>query len=391
MKIRTLSTALLLASLIQSVCCLPASGAERRREGTEWDVSYWYNANQSEHPRILLVGDSITKGYESLVRNELAGSAYVSFYATSKCVTDRSYLKALSYILDEYDYAVVHFNNGLHSLGTDPADWEKGLRDALALIREKEPEAKIIWGSSTPLKDPDRTQKAVALNEVAAKVCQELGIPTDDLFGLMDPLDREKNWSDTYHFHGPAKQMQAKQVAGTIRQALGVAKADATAAADALKKAETETGPDGKLKTTEAAKAIANSSFEKPNGWGVYPPKPEAVTFSIDPEEKAAKVVVRQKQAQFYYHRPAFVPGSSVELGFRIRSLEPASVNVHVRTQKPPYVYLGQTVVPVSSEWQAVRVPITFPEDYKVDENVLFFVFPETGTYWLDDIQSIAK
>jgi hypothetical protein len=382
---------MLLASLIQGLCCLPANGAERRREGTEWDISYWYNANQNELPRILLVGDSITNGYQSLVRNELAGSAYVSFYATSKCVTDRSYLKALSYILDEYDYAVVHFNNGLHSLGTDPADWEKGLRDAFALIREKEPQAKIIWGSSTPLKDPDRTQKAIALNEVAAKVCQELGIPTDDLFALMDPLDREKDWADTYHFRGPAKQMQAKQVADVIRRALGVGKADATAAADTLRKAETETGPDGKLKTSVPTKAIANSSFEKTNGWGLYPRKPEAAEFSIDPEEKAAKVVVRQKHVQFYYHRPAFVPGSRVELSFRIRSLEPAPVNVYIRTQKPPYVYLGKTVVSVSSEWQTLRVPITFPEDYKAGENVLFFTFPEAGTYWLDDIQGIPK
>ena len=226
----------------------PQQETKRQREATEWIVSYAYNANDEKLPRVLLIGDSICNGYHPIVRTELAGSAYVAFFATSKCVTDKSYLRSLAFFLDEYDYAVIHFNNGLHSLNTDPKDWEAGLRAAIKLIKEKGKGAKICWASSTPLKDPKLTEKAKILNDVATKVMAEEGIPTDDLFALLDPLDREANWADTYHQKDDARKMEGKAVADCVRAALGARKASETEAKAALKAGSSETGPDGKIK-----------------------------------------------------------------------------------------------------------------------------------------------
>ncbi|MCX6994024.1 MAG: SGNH/GDSL hydrolase family protein [Kiritimatiellaeota bacterium] len=219
----------------------------RQRESTEWVNITSYNANDNKLPRVLLVGDSICNQYQSFAKDELAGNAYVSFYATSKCVTDRSYLKELSYILEEYDYTVIHFNNGLHSLTTDPAEWEAGLRAAFKLLKEKGGNAKIIWVSSTPLKDPALTEKAKALNAIGARLAAENGFPVNDLFALMDPLDRSIYWADTYHFTNDGKKMQAKKVAAIIRAVLGTEKANVVA------KAATDTGSDGKLGPAKSA------------------------------------------------------------------------------------------------------------------------------------------
>jgi len=229
----------------------PTLRVEHPREATEWIVSYAYNANDTKLPRVLLVGDSICNGYNKEVCQELAGTAYVTFFATSKCVCDKSYLRSLALFLDEADYAVVHFNNGLHSLSSDRQDWETCLRAAVKLIKDKGKGAKLVWASSTPLKDPALTAKAKELNAIAARVMAEEGVPTDDLFALMDPLDRDANWSDTFHFKNEAKKMQARAVGDCVRSALGAGKASDAAAAAALKAANTATGPDGKL---EAAK-----------------------------------------------------------------------------------------------------------------------------------------
>ena len=71
--------------------------------------------------------------------------------------------------------------------------------------------------SITPLKDAKRTEKARALNAAAADVVKRLGgIATDDLFALLDPLDREQNWSDTYHHKPPVRQKEAEQVAASV-------------------------------------------------------------------------------------------------------------------------------------------------------------------------------
>lgn len=204
------------AATPEELVACPVSQNLRGHENTEWSIGYAFDLTSAQRtrPRVLLVGDSICNGYQGAVRNELAGKMSVSYWVSSYCVTSPGYLRLLSFYLDEAEYAVIHFNNGLHSLGTPAADWEKGLRAALALIRAKQPKAKIVWTTSTPLKDPGRTAKARELNAVAAKVVAEMGgIATDDLFATMDPLDRATNWSDTYHFKAPAIQIQAKQVA----------------------------------------------------------------------------------------------------------------------------------------------------------------------------------
>ncbi len=240
-----------------SLCALTLGGlpssasAERVREATEWDTAYWYNATDNKLPRILLLGDSICNGYQTAVRDALGGVAYVSFWATSKCTSDRSYLKQLAYILDEYDYSVVHLNNGLHSLTSDRQEWETGLRNALKLIKEKGKGAKVIWATSTPLKDPALTEKARELNTIAARVMREESIPTNDLFALMDPLDRNKMWTDTYHYNAEGKKLQAAQVAEHIRTALGGKKASEEEAKAALKGAASPTGPNGKIETSK--------------------------------------------------------------------------------------------------------------------------------------------
>jgi hypothetical protein len=192
------------------------AAAERKRESTEWSIIYWFNANQTKLPRILLVGDSICNGYQSFVKGKLKDVAYTSFYATSKCVTDRSYIKELTHVLDEYDYAVIHFNNGLHSLGTDRKEWESALRDVMKTLKTKGKGAKLVFATSTPLKKPDMTAKAKELNAIAERVMKDEGVPINDLFALMDPQDRAL-WSDTYHYHKEGREMQAKQVAKTIR------------------------------------------------------------------------------------------------------------------------------------------------------------------------------
>ena len=197
----------------------PVSANVRGHENIEWSTYYGYHLTDKDRglPRVLLVGDSICNGYQAGVARILAGKMNVSYWISSYCVTSPGYLKRLELCLDEAKYDVVHFNNGLHSLGTPTEDWAKGLEAALRLIREKQPSARIVWATSTPLKDPGRTAKARALNAAAADVVKRLGgIATDDLFTLLDPLDREQNWSDTYHHKPPVCAREAEQVAASV-------------------------------------------------------------------------------------------------------------------------------------------------------------------------------
>lgn len=202
----------------------PVSVNVRGHENIEWSISYAFHLTDSHKdlPRVLLVGDSICNGYQGRVRALTEGKCNVSYWISSYCVTSPEYLRLLSFHLDGAKYDVVHFNNGLHSLGTDTAAWAKSLKTALELIRAKQPQARIIWATSTPLKDASKTAKARELNTAAQTVVKKLGkIETDDLFALLDPLDREKYWSDVFHHRPEAREREAQQVVRMIMPRAG--------------------------------------------------------------------------------------------------------------------------------------------------------------------------
>ena len=212
------TTLAMLAAAFAATAAIADSAAVKPRahENIEWSRAYAYHLTDGNKslPRVLLVGDSIVAGYEGEVCKILEGKMNVSYWASSYCVTSPSYMKLLEVQLDEAPYAVVHFNNGLHSLGTPTDDWAKAFEAALKLIRRKQPNAKIVWATSTPLKSTSLTAKARELNAAGAKVVARLGgIETNDLFALLDPLDREKNWSDVYHHRPHVRRMAAEQVA----------------------------------------------------------------------------------------------------------------------------------------------------------------------------------
>ena len=224
----TKTRAAAIVSAVIFLSCLHARGDEiveqhpgvenvRKHENVEWSVSYAYHLSDASKdlPRIFLVGDSICKGYQDKVRKKLEGSAAVTYWASSYCVTSSNFLRFLEVYLDEAEYAVVHFNNGLHSLRSDIVDYTNMLSAAFSLIKNKCPRAKIVWASSTPLNTDDTTNsaKVIALNAAADKLVSGIsGVATNDLFALMNPLDRFTYWNDVCHYKDVGYELLASQV-----------------------------------------------------------------------------------------------------------------------------------------------------------------------------------
>ncbi len=216
--------ALLIAALFASQAAFADSIAElcpvaenvRGHENTEWSISYAYHLTDAKKslPRVLLVGDSICQGYQGKVASKLDGKANVTYWASSYCVTSPGYLRLLAFYLDEAKYDVVHFNNGLHSCETPVADYEKAYRNALRLIKDRQPKAKIIWASSTPINATDsRAGKVSQLNAAARRAAESVGdVAANDLYSLVNPLERKSYWVDTHHYTDAGYELLASQV-----------------------------------------------------------------------------------------------------------------------------------------------------------------------------------
>ena len=197
----------------------PAGQLER----IEWCDIWVTDADKNALPRVLLVGDSITRGYFSPVEKVLFGRAYCSRLTTSRSICDPVFYMELRVVIAQYPYAVIHFNNGLHGWGYTEAEYEVAFEKLLRVLATEAPQAKLIWASSTPVQEKssmgDYTDRVAARNAIALRWVKKNNIPVNDLYAAMVKEDTYHS-KDGVHFNNDGKAVQATQVIDTISKYL---------------------------------------------------------------------------------------------------------------------------------------------------------------------------
>ncbi len=185
---------------------------------TAWD----YVADNPKLPRVLLIGDSVSRGYTLAARKALAGKANVH-RAPANCGPTATALKKLDVWLGKGKWDVIHFNFGIHDRRTPAVDYETRLETLVG--RLKKTGARLIWASSTPIpadwkEGPEMKTALEEKNAIAARVMKKHGVEIDDLFTFITPhLSETQNPKDV-HFNGPGYNMLGKQVAKNISETL---------------------------------------------------------------------------------------------------------------------------------------------------------------------------
>src|SRR5215475_8352883 len=77
-----------------------AEPAPFSREAIEWCDVWISHSNETNFPRVLLIGDSIVRDYYPEVEKRLEGKAYVGRLSTSRFIADPVLLKEIESVLD---------------------------------------------------------------------------------------------------------------------------------------------------------------------------------------------------------------------------------------------------------------------------------------------------
>jgi hypothetical protein len=198
------------------------------REDIEWLDVWMPFTNDSSLPRILLIGNSITRGYYPEVQKILAGKAYVARLATSKSIGDPGLLKEVSLIMNYYKFDIVHFNNGLHGWKYSEKEYEKAFPDLISTIRKNAPSAQLIWATTTPVRikaeinmlDP-KTERIKERNRIAlAFVSKQKNVRVDDLWAATIDKPEYFQGSDGTHPNPSGYQALAQTVAAALIRVL---------------------------------------------------------------------------------------------------------------------------------------------------------------------------
>jgi GDSL-like Lipase/Acylhydrolase family len=211
-----------IATVLLSLLLPPstAAAAPPAREAIEWCDIWISHANETNLPRVLLIGDSITRDYYPEVEKRFAGKAFVARLATSRFVADPVLLKEIELVLTGARFDVIQFNNGMHGWQHSEEAYRKAFPKLIKTIRTHAPKASLIWATTTPLRDgKDVTydtkaeysdERIAARNTLAAEVVASQKIPIVDLNAAV--RGHPEFHSDNVHFNGQGTQTLAAQV-----------------------------------------------------------------------------------------------------------------------------------------------------------------------------------
>jgi lysophospholipase L1-like esterase len=190
-------------------------------------------------PRVILIGDSIRKGYESTARECLAGAAEV-WTPDDNCRWTTYTLEHLDEWVISRQPDVVHMNWGLHDcvlIGDDrtlrmtPAEYQANLRTLFDRI-SSETSAKLIFATTTPViaarqqsgsygRVVRRDESPGQFNDAARAVLADYDIALNDLYQvIIDAGKDEMVRDDGVHFTDEGSVVLGRAVADAIKAVL---------------------------------------------------------------------------------------------------------------------------------------------------------------------------
>lgn len=182
---------------------------------TAWD----FVKDDPALPRLLIIGDSISRGYTVPVRHELAGKVNVHRAPANSGPTANG-LQNLNIWLDCGKWDVITWNFGIHDRNTDPAVYKSNLE--ILLKRLQKTKAKIIWVRTTPAPPSGTSYESFIdaecdqLNRVADEVMKADNIPEVDLYTLLRPQLGQLQLPNSVHFTESGYQLMGSAVAKAV-------------------------------------------------------------------------------------------------------------------------------------------------------------------------------
>ncbi len=195
-----------------------------KKEDIEWLRIWCEDTNEEGLPHVALIGDSITEGYYSFVRDALKDVARVDYLATSYSVASDMYRETVRHFVKDSNYTVVHFNYGLHAFSVDEETYALCCRKVLEKISD---DTVVIVANTTTVMDESLQEenvswkeKVIARNEKIQSIANDLGLVLNDLNARCKTFETSMRNPDGVHFHESGYMALAESVVQCMRKQL---------------------------------------------------------------------------------------------------------------------------------------------------------------------------
>ncbi len=185
---------------------------------TAWD----YVKDDPKLPRVLIIGDSISRGYTLPVRHALKGKVNLH-RAPANCGKLSYGIKSLDVWLGDASnkWDVITFNFGIHDRKTPDTTYTNELKTIVAKLQATG--AKLIWVNTTPV--PKGAAEYVEgnserVNKLSGEIMAALNIPVVDLYSKVKDIPTEHKIANNCHFRDGGYEILGAEVAAKIMAVL---------------------------------------------------------------------------------------------------------------------------------------------------------------------------
>jgi hypothetical protein len=176
----------------------------------------------------VLIGDSIKNGYAPYVTESLQGKVNVAHLVAFGMIGKKDAdAEAFCAKFKDSDYALIHYNDGLHSLPPRITDEQFGVGLTAMLKHLKTVTPRVIWATTTPAPDlanslgpESQNEMIITRNAMSKQIAAKFNIPVNDLYELVIGDREQLQKFGNVHFTPEGSAKMGKQIAALILDAL---------------------------------------------------------------------------------------------------------------------------------------------------------------------------
>ncbi len=155
-------------------------------ETYEWDNTWIEHANDTDVPRVLYIGDSISCATRHDATAISGNKIFFDGFGTSKGLDNPYFKDAIKiFIAQGPAKDAVIFNNGLHGWHlSDDEGYASLYEDMVKFLLDEFKDIPVAIVLTTDLTDKERGERVIARNKAALKIAEKYDLPVIDLHSV---------------------------------------------------------------------------------------------------------------------------------------------------------------------------------------------------------------
>lgn len=159
-----------------------------RLETFEWDNVWWERADETDTPRVLYIGDSISCATRRVATETSGNTIYFDGLGTSKALDNPYFFDTVRLFANqEGSRRAILFNNGLHGWHLDDeSEYGKYYEEMIKFLISEFPGTTIFLLLTTAVADLERDSRVVKRNATVVALAKRYNLPVIDFYSIVD-------------------------------------------------------------------------------------------------------------------------------------------------------------------------------------------------------------